>query len=389
MNSQSSILPLVETHIVSFDNFSIYIEHIHDFEVVQLHNIVNYDKDFAVKLWDKIEDYIITKVQPVYQNGIDSEYNWRDERYSAVHSDIKERAPLGFFCRMDGCYFLDHQTIVDESNEDFSYWFSLKLRQYDQNLQTTSEFLKHHLKENFGYKKENFNEFLEMCMLQYPEMFSDRLCLTVRAWMSKNLKSKSKKADLLNDAQSYNSSKEPLLNDAQTYNDQKDKNNVVQTDNVLPDNKVTDQKEVERKLADIKKMESKLDIYSMFKWQERPEKKKEIKNLLEGLISKGYIKKIDQKDFKNYFNGSRKTAPPIDWLKTRYSLIYLIDNLKLYLNPEIYNGKDGTIGIAYFEQHFLIRGKKINKQQFRTVKSDNDGVVNKFTKIIDLIISSL
>ncbi len=372
MNSTSSILPLVETHSVIFDNFSIYIEHIHDFEVVQLHNIVNYDKDFAVKLWDKIEDYIITKVQPVYQNGIDSEYNWRDERYSAVHSDIKERAPLGFFCRMDGCYFLDHQTIVDESNEDFSYWFSLKLRQYDLNLQTTSEFLKHHLKENFGYKKEKFNDFLEMCLLQFPEMFSDRLCLTVRTWMTKNLKSKNKKADLLNDAQTYNASNEPLLNDVQTYNDQKDTINVVQADNVKKS-----------------PLPRKKRLHPKFTWNETDKKERQLIYLHNSLEVNKFIEKIEFEFFKLHFNGIHEDIDPINWISGQYYLIFLINKLKPYLNKELYKGKNETIAIAFFAKHFHHYGKTINPNAWRKVKNENKDVQNDFTKSIDIIISHL
>ena len=93
-----------------------------------------------------------------------------------------------------------------------------------------------------------------MCLLQYPEMFSDRLCLTVRTWMTKNLKSKNKNADLLNDAQTYNASNEPLLNDAQTYNHSNEQLlNVAQTSKRKENSKKKSKKEYPLfKLNDLK-----------------------------------------------------------------------------------------------------------------------------------------
>jgi hypothetical protein len=50
-------------------------------------------------------------------------------------------------------------------------------------------------------------------------------------------------------------------------------------------------------------------------------------------------------------------------------LIHLLNELKNYLNPEIYTIFDGTIGVAYFAPHFLHNGEEIITRNWTSAKS--------------------
>jgi hypothetical protein len=345
MNTHKLLLPLAETDSDNPDELSIKVYDIWYFERSQLFNNPSYDKSFAIQLLNRIEQLIAAKSKPnfiVDRNSQESSYQLNKQSiHSSRCSDIKERYALSYFFTHDSYYSYSNEVEVSPTDDEFLFWFSLKLRQYDLSLHMVNDFLKFQLKRCSANRGFDFFEMLDLCILQHPDFFSDRLVQTVKGWINKNKK----------EARG---------------------NHVAQTSNDLKGSKKRSTRQLPK-----------------FIWMESAKKEMQMQNLHSMLESKGYIEKIELTNFKKHFNGYLENMPKINWKSSQYGLIYLIDKLKPYLNLELYTGKDGTIAIAYFVKHFQYEGEEINIGAWRKVKSVNRGTENEITKHIDLIVSHL
>ena len=340
-----NLLPLAENQTYDPNELSIEVSDIWNFERFQLHTIPSYDKDFAVQLLDKIGNVILAKSTPEFVYHLENEeassqYSML-KTYDYSYNNIKDRFALDYFFYQDKYYSYYRKIVFTPSDDDFMYWFSLKLRQYDLSLEKVNEFLNFQLKRCSTKRGTNFMEMLNLSLLQYPDFFSDRLLQTVNAWINKN------KKEVVS------------LNVAQTYN-------VLQGSKNKPSRP-----------------------FPKLTWKENENKEKQLQNLHSMLESKGYIEKIELTNFKKHFNGYLENVPKINWLSSQYGLIYLMNELKIYLNGELYKGKNGSIAIAYFEKHFHYKGKAIETSSWRKAKSENQGVKNDITQFIDHIIKHL
>jgi hypothetical protein len=345
MIGHKKLLPLAETETENPSELTIKLFDIWFFERSQLHNIPSYDKDFALQLLDKIEQRIAGTSEPDFVVDLNAKEESYQLNKQAIHSskcsNIKERFALDYFFVLDNCYSYSKEIALTSTDAEFLYWFSLKLRQYDLNLNKVNDFLNFQLNEYSNQLGQDFIEVVSLSLLQHPDFFSDRLLQTVNVWRNKIEK---EAVSLI----------------------------VAQTDNVLK--------------SSINRPSR---AFPKFTWKEHVNKEKQLIHLHESLISHGYIGKIELSDFKKHFNGIFENIPAIDWKTNQYGLIYLINQLKPYLNPELYKGKDNSIVIAYFERHFHYQGKPLNISSWRKVKSDKQGIENEFTNSIDLIISHL
>jgi len=339
-----NLLPLVENQTYDPNELSIEVSDIWNFERFQLHTIPSYDKDFAVRLLDKIGNVILVKSTPEFVYHLENEeassqYSML-KTYDYSYNNIKDRFALDYFYYQDKYYTYYKKIILTHSDDEFLFWFSLKLRQYDLSLHKVNDFLNFQLKGYLTKRGSDFMEMLDLCILQYPDFFSERLVQTVKVWINKNKK----------EARG---------------------NHVEQTSNDLKVSKKSSTRQ-----------------HPKLTWKESENKEKQLQYLYNSLVDK-YISKIEFGDFKKHFNGYLENVPKINWISSQYGLIYLIDKLKPYLNPELYSGKDGTIAIAHFEKHFQYKGEAINIGAWRKVKSVNRGTENEITKHIDLIVSHL
>ena len=345
MNTDKLLLPLADTDSDNPSELYIKVYDIWYFERSQLHNNPSYDETFADQLLNRIEQLIAAKSKPdfvVDPNGQEAGYQLNKlSLHSSKYADIKERFALEYFFILDSYYSYSKEILVTPSDDEFWYWFSLKLRQYDLSLEKVNEFLNFQLKRCSAKRGSDFIEMLSLSLLQYPDFFSDRLLQTVNAWINRNKK------------------EAVSLNVAQTYN-------VLQGSKNKPSRP-----------------------FPKLTWKENENKQEQLQNLHSMLESKGYIEKIELTNFKKHFNGYLENVPKINWLSSQYGLIYLMDELKLYLNGELYKGKNGSIAIAYFEKHFHYKGKAIETSSWRKAKSENQGVKNDITKYIDQIIKHL
>jgi hypothetical protein len=373
MNSHKLLLPLVETETENPSELSIKLYDIWLFERSQLHNNPSYDKDFALQLLDRIEQLIATNQTPDFVvDPSAKEYSYQVNKqgiHSSKFSNIKERFALDYFFVHDKCYSYAYDIELTPSDEEYTFWFSLKLRQYDLKLQKTNDFLNFQLSEYSSHYGQDFFEILSLSLLQYPDFFSDRLFQMVNVWMSKNKTMDAKTEGSLIVAQTDNVSKKEIYSGSDCSSHTI---TVAQIDNVKQSN-------INRPSRPLPK----------FTWNENVKRENQLYHLHESLSSRGYIGKIEHSVFKKHFSGVFENIPAINWKTSQYGLIYLINKLKPYLNPELFIGKDNTIAIAYFERHFHYKGKPINVSSWRKVKSDNKGIENEVTIYIDMIFKHL
>jgi hypothetical protein len=202
-----------------------------------------------------------------------------------------------------------------------------------------------------------------LSLLQYPDFFSDRLLQTVNAWINK------KKQETLS------------LTVKQTYNVPKTDQDSL-TDNVAQTGNIKKSSRKETKST------------SKFKWNKTAKSEEKLKLLHKQLINNGFISDIKYERFESNFDGKLNKNLKINWLKERIALIHLLNELKEFLNPDIYTKYDGTIGIAYFAAHFLHKGEVINIRNWTSAKSRLNENKEKYKEniscnSIDMIINNI
>jgi len=367
MISHKKLLPLVETGMDNSDEYSIKTYDIWLFERSQVFNIKDYDEDFATLLLDKIEKFILEHGTPDFE--VDSRSKSHSyqlnklQRHSSKLKDIRERIALDFFFVQDKCYPYTNDITITRTHPDYLFWFSLKLRQYDLSLINTSKFLDFQLRKNNKNDSEEFIEHLDICIKQYPYLFSDRLIERINKWIEKLSQKKSKSNSV---AQIDNEMKATGNQDLEL---------VVQTDN-------GNTKPVSFRRNSISKFTLIDPIKDENKWE----------FLCNSLISFLFIDEIDFKVFINHFKGNYEGQPKINWIKERSALIHMINKLIKYMNSEVYTNE--SISVGYLVNHFLHNNKDINSKNWRETKYKNKINVGKkrdekSIKAIDLIINQM
>ncbi len=187
MISHRKLLPLVETGKDYPEEYNIKIYDIWEFERSQAFEIIAYDWDFADQLLNKIERVIFendnhgSEIAPLSISHIN-----KLQRYSASLNDIKERFALDFFFALERYYPFNNDITIYRKHPEYLFWLSLKLRQYDLALINTSNFLDFQLRKNYKNNSEEFIELIDICIKQYPDLFSDRLIERINKWIEKH-----------------------------------------------------------------------------------------------------------------------------------------------------------------------------------------------------------
>ncbi|WP_438710250.1 hypothetical protein ACSTS3_14345 [Aquimarina muelleri] len=128
-----------------FNHHDIYTNHIFDFETdCFFHDPIEYEK----KQTRRILSQLIQKL-----------------KFKIISSTNPEES--------DSYTYLKNFTITLRCN-DFDYWFALKLRQYQIGLKYIYTFLNYHLANSFNNNIKKFNEFLELVILQYENIFFNK-----------------------------------------------------------------------------------------------------------------------------------------------------------------------------------------------------------------------
>ena len=106
---------------------------------------------------------------------------------------LKELIYLDFFL-FKNCFFeYNYDIVIDIKDEDFKYWFYLKLRQYQSNPDKLYDFLEYQFKLNFNEEIKKIKAFLNFIFIQDEQVFcSQKFVNTVEDWM-KDLRTKNHK----------------------------------------------------------------------------------------------------------------------------------------------------------------------------------------------------
>lgn len=152
-------------------------------------------EQFAKDLIEKIENVIIKKGNPFLATN---KYNSGDRQYDQLftihikdfqdsYSNFKKRFNLDYFFTNDYCFYFNQQIILQNNNEDFYFWFALKLRQYDSKLIEIKNFLKSQLQINFNNNTNELIDFLKVIIRQYKSEFLENIIVeTVDEWIDQN-----------------------------------------------------------------------------------------------------------------------------------------------------------------------------------------------------------
>ena len=101
-----------------------------------------------------------------------------------VDEGLRVLVSLDYFL-IKNCFFeYNYDIIVDAKEEDFNYWFCLKLRQYQSNPEKLYEFLKYQFKLNFNEEIKRFKAFLNFIFIQGEQVFfSKKFVNIIEDWL--------------------------------------------------------------------------------------------------------------------------------------------------------------------------------------------------------------
>jgi hypothetical protein len=145
------------------------------------------------ELFHCIEDVIIEKGKPFLST---KDYDEGSEDYKRTFishindfrdtlGDYQARYTLNYFFTNEYAYYYSQSIMVDNSYDNFDFWFTCKLRQFDTKLITLNEFLDFQLKSNFNKDFFNYLRFLNAIVTQYKkELLNVRLIEGVNQWIN-------------------------------------------------------------------------------------------------------------------------------------------------------------------------------------------------------------
>ncbi len=124
-----------------------------------------------------------------YDNGTNKQYWGRyiNEIFAAV--TLFDRIKLGYFNvidsnGVDSMFSYEQDIMIDPNNDEFDYWFALKLSQYETGIKYVFEFLDYQHQEVFKSDVSSFCEFLEDVILQFKDDFLDeKVCQKTQKWI--------------------------------------------------------------------------------------------------------------------------------------------------------------------------------------------------------------
>lgn len=110
------------------------------------------------------------------------------EIYTEACKELKSQFEIDFFINNNSIYEYSSTNIIKKSDENFSYWFALKAKQFENNLSALPKFLAHQFKYGFEKNDEKFIRFLEDLIIQYiKEQLSQKIVLKIKNWINISL----------------------------------------------------------------------------------------------------------------------------------------------------------------------------------------------------------
>ena len=126
-----------------------------------------------------------------YDNDSNKEYWLRHVKEFKNATSLKDKVRLHYFNildkGLDSFFSLTQEITIDRENDDFDFWFALKLGQYKGGVKYLNDFLKHHLQETFESDIEHYKSFLHILLKQYKnEFLNEDIIELSNEWLSMN-----------------------------------------------------------------------------------------------------------------------------------------------------------------------------------------------------------
>ena len=129
-----------------------------------------------------------------YDNDSNKEYWLRHIKEFKNATSLKDKVRLHYFNildkGLDSFFSLTQEITIDRENDDFDFWFALKLGQYKDGLdglKYLNKFLKYQFEESFQSNIKNYKSFLHILMKQYKnEILNDDIIELTNEWLSMN-----------------------------------------------------------------------------------------------------------------------------------------------------------------------------------------------------------
>jgi hypothetical protein len=144
------------------------------------------------ELFQRIEDVTIDKGKPFlsiedYDSGSQDyrkKFNSHIKDFKESYGDFQSRYALNYFFTNEYAFYYNQVILIDKKFNDFDFWFTLKLRQFDAKLINLNKFLDFQLKLNFEKKISTYVDFLKSIMIQYEkELLSQKLIDSLNYWI--------------------------------------------------------------------------------------------------------------------------------------------------------------------------------------------------------------
>ena len=159
----------------------------------------------TTKIQNKIYSYYETKkpisesqpnkiVEPFSRKEGDQYFTkYKNEWNNRVSKGLKELIYLDYFLFKNAFFEYNYDIVIDIKDEDFNYWFCLKLRQYQSNLVKLYDFLNYQFKLNFNEEIKKLKVFLNFIFIQEEQvLFNQKFVSIVEDWL-KDLRTKNHK----------------------------------------------------------------------------------------------------------------------------------------------------------------------------------------------------
>jgi hypothetical protein len=140
-------------------------------------------REHAQKLLDLAQQYIIKKAKPLfgismYHNGTDAEkvyYNRVAAEYANSLANLEDLYRIDYFFHWDDFFNYTQEVILKFKDQDFPFFFLLKLRQYNENLFELNNFLTFQLRKSFNNNAARFTGFLSIVLLDRDGFLNENI----------------------------------------------------------------------------------------------------------------------------------------------------------------------------------------------------------------------
>ena len=149
-----------------------------------LNGITN--EELALKILELIRPFILKYGEPSFGEKMhiaDPEYYGRNV-ISYQQADLKMRFALNYFIHKNDCYEYNQSIVISRENDAFPFFFALKLRQYNDNLYETRNFLLSNLIIAFDDDIELYLKHLKLVQFQYSGFFGEGLTAQIKEFNS-------------------------------------------------------------------------------------------------------------------------------------------------------------------------------------------------------------